>query len=280
MITSYHLVVVFGLASAASWGAGDFMGGLLTRRMNAWKVLVISFGASIIFLTVLALLTSEPLPSATELGWGIAAGFSGTLALAAYYRALAMGKMGIAAPVAGVLTASVPVLFGVLTQGLPTSYQIVGFLLALVGLWLISRREGVVSGSRSLGFAVLAGLGFGGFLVLLAQASKIAIFWPIIAARGTGLTILLIIVVASRGRFRGGRGGLALMFLTGVLEVGGNAFFLLATQAGRIDVASVLSSLYPAATIILAYLLLKERMTRTQGAGILAVLIAIVLIAA
>jgi len=237
MITSYHLVVVFGLASAASWGAGDFMGGFLTRRTNAWKVLVISFAASLIFLTALALLTSEPLPSATELGWGIAAGLSSTVALAAYYRALALGKMGIAAPVAGVLTASVPVLFGVLTQGLPTPYQIVGFLLALVGLWLISRREGAVGGSRSLSLAVLAGLGFGGFLVLLAQAGKTAVFWPIIAARGTGLSILLLIAVANRGMFRGGRGGLALMFLTGVLEVGGNAFFLLATQAGRIDVA-------------------------------------------
>jgi drug/metabolite transporter (DMT)-like permease len=213
------------------------MGGFLTRRTNAWKVLVISFAASLIFLTALALLTSEPLPSATELGWGIAAGLSSTVALAAYYRALALGKMGIAAPVAGVLTASVPVLFGVLTQGLPTPYQIVGFLLALVGLWLISRREGAVGGSRSLSLAVLAGLGFGGFLVLLAQAGKTAVFWPIIAARGTGLSILLLIAVANRGMFRGGRGGLALMFLTGVLEVGGNAFFLLATQAGRIDVA-------------------------------------------
>ena len=116
--------------------------------------------------------------------------------------------------------------------------------------------------------------------MLLSQAGKTAVFWPIIAARGTGLSILLLIAVTNRGRIRGGGGGLILMFLTGVLEVGGNAFFLLATQAGRIDVASVLSSLYPAATIILAYLLLKERMTRTQGAGIMAVLIAIVLIAA
>ena len=280
MIPSSHLVVVFGLASAASWGAGDFMGGFLTRRMNAWKVLVISFGASIIFLTALALLTSEPLPSSTQLGWGIAAGLSGTLALAAYYRALAMGKMGIAAPVTGVLTASVPVLFGVLTQGLPTPYQSVGFVLALVGLWLISRREGEIGVSRSLGLAVLAGLGFGGFLVLLSQAGTTAVFWPISTARGTGLSVLLLIAVVNRGRLRGERGGLALMLLTGVLEVGGNAFFLLATQVGRIDVASVLCSLYPAATIILAYLLLKERMTRTQGAGIMAVLIAIVLIAA
>ena len=280
MIASAHLVVVFGLASAASYGAGDFMGGFLTRRANAWKVLVISYVGALAFLIPFALLTSEPLPSATELGWGIAAGLSGTVAMAAYYRALARGKMSIAAPVTGVLTASVPVLFGIVTQGLPTPYQVVGFLLAMVGLWLISRRERAIGGSRDLSLAVLAGLGFGGFLVLIAQAGTTAVFWPIITARITGFSIPLLIAVTNRGRFRGGRGGLPLMFLAGVLEVGGLAFFLLATHAGRLDIASVLSSLYPTATIILAYLLLKERMTRTQGAGILAALIAIMLIAA
>jgi drug/metabolite transporter (DMT)-like permease len=257
------------------------MGGYLTRRANAWKVLMISYVGALAFLIPLALLTSEPLPSATELGWGIAAGLSGTVATAAYFRALALGKMSIAAPVTGVLSASVPVLFGVLTQGLPTPEKIVGFLLAMIGLWLISRRERAVGGSKDLSLAVLAGLGFGSFLVLITQAGTTAVFWPIITARVIGFSILFPIVVANRSKFRGGgRGGLPLMLLAGVLEVGGLAFFLLATHAGRLDVASVLTSLYPAATIILAYLLLKERMTRTQEAGILAALIAIALIAA
>jgi len=280
MITSSNLVVVFGLATAASWGAGDFMGGFLTRRANAWRVLVISYIGALALLVALALLTSDSLPSAAELGWGIAAGLSGTLGLGAYYRALAVGKMGIAAPITGVLTASLPVLFGVVTQGLPTTYQIVGFLLALVGLWLVSRRENVVGGVRDLGLAVLAGLGIGGFLILIAQAGTSAVFWPVVTARGTGLSLLVLMLLADRKKLRGEKGGLLLMSLTGMLEAGGIAFFLLATQAGRLDVASVLASLYPAGTVVLACLLLKERITRTQGAGILAALIAIVLIAA
>ena len=109
----------------------------------------------------------------------------------------------------------------------------------MVGLWLISRRERVVGGSRDLSLAVLAGLGFGGFFVLIAQAdTTTAVVWPIITARVTGFSILLLIAVANRGTFRGGRGGLPLMFLAGVLEVGGIAFFLLAIHAGRLDVAA------------------------------------------
>jgi len=243
-------------------------------------VLVISYIGTIAFLVALALLTSDPLPSATQLGWGIAAGLFGTLGLGAYYRALAVGKMGIAAPVTGVLTASLPVLFGVLTQGLPTAYQIVGFLFGLVGLWLVSRRENMAGRARDLGLPIVAGLGFGAFLILLAQAGTSAVFWPVATARGTGLGFLLLILLADRKKLRGEKGGLLLMLLTGILEGGGNALFLLATQAGRLDVATVLASLYPAGTVILASLLLKERMTRTQGTGIIAVLTAIALIAA
>lgn len=127
---------------------------------------------------------------------GIAAGFSGTFT--------------------GVLTASLPVLFGVVTQGLPTAYQIVGFLLALVGLWLVSRRENEVGGARDLGLAVLAGLGFGGFLILLAQAGTSAVFWPVVTARGTGLSLLLLILLADRKKLRGEKGGPLLMSLTGM----------------------------------------------------------------
>lgn len=280
MVILSNLVVVFGLASAASWGAGDFLGGFLTRRANTWRVLVISYVVTIAFLVGLASLTSDPLPTPIELGWGIRAGLSTTLGLGAYYRALAVGKMGIAAPVTGVLTVSLPVIFGVVTQGLPTAYQIVGFLLAVVGLWLVSRRQDAPGEGGGLGLAIIAGLGFGAYFILLAQAGTSAVFWPVVTARGAGLGLVLLILLADRKKLHGGKGDLLLMSLTGMLEGGGNAFFLLARQAGRLDVASVLSSLYTTATVVLASLLLKERMTRTQGAGVLATLLAILLIAA
>jgi drug/metabolite transporter (DMT)-like permease len=134
-------------------------------------------------------------------------------------------------------------------------------------------------GRAGLGLALVAGCGFGGFLVLMARGAQGGTFWPLAAARGTSLVLALSAAIASRRPWVPALPALPVVLLSGVLDAGGNAFFVLASQTGRLDVAGILSSLYPASTVLLAALLLRERVSRPQGVGIAAVLAAIALIA-
>jgi drug/metabolite transporter (DMT)-like permease len=270
--------VVFGLASALSWGAGDFSGGLVSKRAPVFGVMLLGHAAGLVLLLGLALLWYEPLPPVADLGWGFAAGFSGAIGIAALYRALAVGRMGLVAPVSAVLSAALPVLYVALVEGLPGALKLAGFGLAIVGGWLIAGTGGEAGGRAGLGLALLAGGGFGGFFILIHRAGETAIFWPLAAARLASL--LFVVAVLLRRPQDTARRTLPLALLSGVLDVGGNAFFVLAGQAGRLDVAAILASMYPATTVLLAGLLLGERVTRAQATGIAVVLAAIALIAA
>jgi drug/metabolite transporter (DMT)-like permease len=199
--------------------------------------------------------------------------------IAALYRALAIGQMGIAAPVTAVLSVGLPVLFTALFHGLPTAVKILGFGLALAGVWLLSRPAHGPGRPAGLGLALLSGFGFGGFLVLIAQASHSTVLWPLAASKAASFTTMLIVALAAHHAPRPVPRLFPLALLAGVLDVGGNAFFLLAAHLGRLDVAAVLSSLYPAATVFLATVVLRERVTRIQAAGIAVALVAIPLIA-
>src|SRR5215207_8998997 len=147
--------VVFGLASALCWGAGDFSGGLATKRAPVFGVLVIGQAGGLLLLLGLALAWGEPVPSATDLGWGLAAGLAGAVGLASLYHALAVGQMGIVAPLSAVLTAALPALFGAVVEGLPGALKLGGFGLALLAIWLVA-GTGRSAGSRDgLGLALL-----------------------------------------------------------------------------------------------------------------------------
>jgi len=272
--------VVFGLASALSWGAGDFSGGMATKRAPVFGVLAIGHGFGLALLLGLALLWGEPSPATADVAWGLAAGLCGMVGLAALYRALAVGQMGVVAPVSAVLTAAIPALFSVATEGLPGALTLAGFGLALLGVWLVA-GAGVPEGGRGgLGLALLAGCSFGTFFILLNRAGASTVFWPLAAARSSSLAVVLPIALGRRQLGRLAPRSLALALLAGALDVAGNAFFVLATQAGRLDVAAILSSMYPASTVLLAGVVLGERVTRVQAVGIAAVLAAITLIAA
>jgi len=271
--------VVFGLASALSWGAGDFSGGLATKRAPVFGVLAIGQAAGLLLLIVLALVWGESLPSVIYLGWGLAAGLAGSVGLASLYRALAVGQMGMVAPLSAVLTAALPALFGVLTEGMPGALTLVGFGLALVGIWLIAGTGASVGARDGLGLALLSGCGFGMFFILVHRAGESAIFWPLAAARIGSLGLVLPIALGRRQFLRPDPRLLVPVLLSGVLDVAGNVFFVLAGQAGRLDVAAILASLYPASTVLLAALLLGERVMRVQVVGIVAAVAAIALIA-
>jgi drug/metabolite transporter (DMT)-like permease len=271
---------LFGLASAACWGAGDFSGGLAARRSNAAFVVAVSQLVGLILLIVLALLLSEPLPPVKDMLWGGAAGLAGGAGLVALYRGLAIGPMGLVAPVAAVVQAAVPLAFGLLLEGLPGNLQLLGFGLALVAVWLVSRTGDSGGGRlRALGLALAAGLGFGIFLIVIGRASGGAILWPLASARLASIIMLVIVLLLARQGLRPDRAYLPLMLLAGLFDSGGNAFYALAAQAGRLDAAAVLGSLYPAATVLLARFVLKERLAWRQWIGVVAALAAVVLIA-
>ena len=281
MMTSSLAAVIFGLASAVCWGAGDFCGGLATRRTHVYGVIIASQIVGVVMLIGLALAFGEQVPKPVHLFWGSLGGLAGTLGLVAFYRALAFGQMGVAAPVGGVIGAATPAILGVFTDGWPGTLKLIGFVLALAAVWFVSRTQGATTRAHELGLPIVAGLCFGAFFICIHRASETAVFWPLVAARFTSLTALTTVATVTRQpRWPPlGKAHLPLIALVGVMEVGGNAFYALAARAGRLDVAAVISSLYPAGTVWLAWLILKERVTRLQTVGIVAALAAIVLIA-
>ncbi len=272
--------VIFGLAASLCWGSGDFNGGLASRRSNSSSVVIAAYAVGFVLLVGLALLWREPFPSLLDIFWGGLAGLAGGIGLISFYSALSIGRMGIAAPVSAVLTASLPVLFSALTQGLPSLLQLGGFVLALLAIALISRPERTKGRPEGIGLALLAGCGFGCFFILISRVSPSATFWPLAMARFTSVFFLLIVVRIRQQPVLPKMTVAPLVLLAGVLDAMGNAFFVLAAHTGRLDIAAVLSSLYPAATVLLAAILLRERVTRVQAVGILLALIAIPLISA
>lgn len=270
--------VAFGLASAAFWGAGDFCGGLASKRVHVYSVIITSQIIGVNLLIGLALAFGEKMPPPDHLLFGGVGGVAGAVGLIGLYRALATSRMGVAAPVAGVIGAALPMIVGAVTEGLPGAPQFIGFGLAFVAVWFISRADGTAFRWHDLGLPLMAGLGFGVFFVFISRASATAVLWPLVAARLSSLGTMLFIATIHRQPRLTPTLHLPLIVLVGVLEVGGNAFYALAGQVGRLDVAAVVSSLYPATTVWLAWLILKERMTRAQSIGIVAALAAIVLI--
>jgi len=188
--------------------------------------------------------------------------------------------MGIVAPISAVLTAALPVLFNAFTQGLPAPVQLGGFVLALLAIGLISRPEPAKGRPQGIGLALLAGCGFGCFFILITRVNHDATFWPLAVARFTSVLFLLIVVRIRQQQMLPRSTVAPLIVFAGVLDAIGNAFFVLAAHAGRLDVAAVLSSLYPAATVLLAAIILRERVTRIQAIGILLALAAVPLISA
>jgi drug/metabolite transporter (DMT)-like permease len=268
------------LASAATWGGGDFAGGLAAKRANVFRVVAVAHACGLVAMLAMALLAGEAVPPAADLMWGAAAGIAGAFGIAALYQALAIGRMGVVAPVASVITGVLPVVVGIRTEGMPDRIQMLGFALALLSVWLVARPNEYVDSHRGLGLAVLAGIAFGLFLIAGKQAGHHGVFWPMVAARGASTTLMCAIVALSPRDARPLRAVVWATVLSGLLDSAGNALFIAATRHGRLDVSAVLSSLYPASTVILARLLLKERISQMQGAGIAGALLAVALISA
>jgi drug/metabolite transporter (DMT)-like permease len=272
------LTGAFALTAAASWGSGDFTAGLATRRVGPFHTLLISYVVGLATLTVAALARFERLPPPPDLLWGALGGLSGVIGLGFLLRGFATGRMGVVAPVSAMLATIIPVVFAAFTEGLPRTTQLLGFGFALVSIWMLSRPDRLGGRPAGVGAGMLAGLGFAGFFIALDQVGEGAVFWPLVAGRLTTCALMIIFALAARRPLLPPVSPLGLLALAGILDVGGNLFFLLATQAGRLDVAAVLVSLYPAVTAILARLIAKEHLARLQVIGVGVAVLAIVFI--
>jgi drug/metabolite transporter (DMT)-like permease len=274
--------VSLGLAAAMAWGAGDFAGGLASKRSSVFGVVIGSQAIGLGVVLVLALLSGELVPETENLLLAGISGVFGGFGLILLYRSLAAGQMSVAAPVSAVVAAAIPVLVSIVVQGLPDLLVLAGLLLALLAIGLIARGEGAAASTRlkleHIRLPILAGVAFGLFFILLHQASQEKLFWPIIATRLASITFVTGFALLTRQPWTPSRPLWPLIALCGLLDTAGNGLYVLSGQFGRLDVAAVISSLYPAATVALAWLLLKERIARPQMVGILSALVAIVLI--
>jgi drug/metabolite transporter (DMT)-like permease len=275
------LSILFGLTSAITWGAGDFTGGLAARRTGAYRAVFYGEAIGLLLLLMAVFATSQPLPDAKSILLSIAAGGLGTTGLLLLYSAMARGKMSIAGPVSALLAAALPVIVGMITDGFPGYLTLLGFGFALAAIWLVSQSEDgvkdIFTHLSDLRLPLLAGVGFGLYFILMNAATRETTLWPMVYSRGAGLLAMALFIIVRRDSFMTVRAAWPVMILNGVLDVGGNFFYVLAGQTGRLDISAVLSSLFPGSTVILAWIILKERLTRTQWIGIVCALIAIIL---
>ena len=276
------LPIIFGLSSALSWGAADFCGGLASRKAKAYQAVLFGEASGLALLLVAAFFSGE-----TPIGWYSwllcsLAGSMGVLGLLMFFEAMSRGQMSIASPVAALTGAILPVIAGSLTEGFPGWLTLAGFALALAAIWFISQPDGSAKSLRvrlaDLSLPLIAGLGFGVYLILIHSGSRTGVFWPMVAARVSGVLTMVLYTLITHQPILPAKNVWPLLLMNGVLDVTGNGLYILAGQAGRMDVAAVLASLYPASTVLLAGLTLHERLNRLQVAGILAALVAIVLI--
>jgi drug/metabolite transporter (DMT)-like permease len=273
-------VILLGLASALTWGAGDFGGGMLSRRAPLFGVVGGTQLVGIVAALALAVVRGEPLPQGADILWSTVIGICGVVGISSLYRGLAVGRMGVVAPVTGVVGAVIPVAVGFALEGVPGTAAVAGIAVALVAVVLVTRAPGHADGRPSgLRWALIAGIAIGGFNIGVGQLSEAGAFGPLVIIRLLQVMILAVLIVAWRQPWRPGRDAVPWIVLIGVLDMFGNAAFILATQSGQLAIAAVLSSLYPVTTVILAIVVLRERMTRSHVAGIALTAVGIALIA-
>lgn len=220
------------------------------------------------------------MPTTADVGWSVLAGLAGGIGITALYNGLAVGRMGIVAPVTGVIAALIPVAAGILLEGVPPPLVLFGIGFAIVAVVLVSRVSDEGGGPSGVGLALVAGVGIGAMSAFISQISDGHAFGPLVLIRATQVVLIGGVILVTGAAWRPARRLVPAIAVVGVLDMAGNGAFILAVQAGALAVAAVLSSLYPVTTVILASLVLRERVTRSHAAGIALAVAAIICIAA
>ena len=273
--------IIFAILSAITWGAGDFYGGMATRRNSQFQVLVWVSAIGTGLMLVAALILGESLPMLVDVLWAAGAGLAGAIGILALYFGLSQGNAALVSPVAAVLSTVLPLLASLLTEGMPAPLRMAGLIVAIPGIWQVTRSTQAGDRTRQggLGLAILAGTGFAGFFVLIAQVQEGQIFTPLVISKLTACVVgLLLILRRKEGLAK--PAGISAIIMAAIYDAGGNVFFLLAEQNTRLDIAAVLASMYAAVTVLLSQNILKEKVTFGQWLGIGLCLLAIALIVA
>ncbi len=276
------MAVVLSLASALVYGAADFCWGLAARRASVFAVVALSqFAGLVLLLVLLPFLGGRP--TGVALAWGAAAGLAGGTGLGLFYRALGDGVMSVVAPVTALCAAAIPVLVGLLRGERLAVPAAAGIAIAFVAVALVASEGGVPSWevARRAGLfpALAAGSAFGVFFVLLAQTRESSGLWPLVGARAASIGLIVSAAAVARRSVRAPKAVLPIVVLAGAADMAANALFLLATREGLLVITGVLASLYPVSTVILAQLVLRERLAGSQLLGLSAATLAVVLIA-
>ncbi|WP_319406017.1 DMT family transporter [uncultured Desulfosarcina sp.] len=280
MINPETVAVTCGLCSAVAWGAGDFAGGFASRRGNALTVVLFSQMLGGMLMLGLTSVFAGHAPDTRQVLSGMLAGGFGVLGLVCLYKGLAAGRMGLVAPLSALVTAIIPMGFSFVVEGLPTTLQRFGLAAAMAAVWLLSSPGGELRMHKGeLRLSLLAGLGFGLFFILMDHASGQAVLWPLLASKAGAVTVMFLILTATRQLTAPPKGQILFIALAGILDTAGTAAFTVAANLGRLDVSTVLASLYPASTIMLAWLVFRERLNRRQWCGVAIAIAALVLIA-
>jgi drug/metabolite transporter (DMT)-like permease len=277
------VAVALSLAASWCWGVADFTGGLKTRSLPVPLVLLIVEGIGLVWVLAAIAASGEPLPSARAVTASLVAGAAGVVALGAFYRALAIGTMSVVAPISatGVI---LPVVVGVATGDALSVLVSAGLVITIVGVLLASRElhesEDAAAASRlSLVLALMAALGFGSYFVLSDVAADESILWLLALARVVVVPVLAAIVLAVRAP-RPVAGDAMPLVLAGTLDVAATGLYAVAATKGAISIVSVVGSLYPITTVLLARVVLHERIRRVQAAGVVAAFAGVALIVA
>ncbi|MGO9976469.1 MAG: EamA family transporter [Solirubrobacteraceae bacterium] len=307
------LAISLALGASLCWGISDFAGGMQARRLALALVLLATQGIALVVLCATVALAGRAAPDLGSLVPAAAAGVSGVVALGAFYRALAIGTMSIVAPISA-SGAAVPVIVGIVSGDRPSPVQIAGIVTTLAGVVLASRerdespRRHVARASILL--ALVAAAGFGGFFVGIRASARVDVAWTLVAARAASVAMLVLVVAVRPGLLRAGpqrgtalsargvapsprgaaapspRGAalsardLAVLAMVGLLDLGANGLYAIATRHGLLSEVAVASSLYPVVTVLLARLVLRERAARVQELGIVAAIAGVAMLAA
>jgi uncharacterized membrane protein len=279
---------LLAIGSAVLYGAADFTGGLATRRASTLLIVLLSQFSGLASLVLLMPLLPDAAPARSDLLWGALAGLTGGIGVALLYRALAIGTMAVVAPITAVCAVTIPVVVSIVLGERPGAVAMAGILLGIGSIVLVSRHTPLRPGTQEklsaprlppgVGTALVSGVAIGFFFLALAQTRSEAGMWPLVASRSLSVSLFGVAVVAGGGPLRMPSRVLGLALVCGVIDMLANAMYLLAARQGPLSAVVTLSSLYPASTVLLARVVLNERLNPWQVTGVGCALVAVLLI--
>lgn len=283
-----NLTIFFGLLAALAWGISDFTGGLASQKQSTILVLFTSQILGIITLVLIILFTGESYQSG-QLLWSALGGISGAIGLLFLYHGFTKGTTSIISPISAATAISIPVIYSILTEGFLSRLQSLGLILAIISIILLSvgseiKRETEFTSVMNLWYGLASGFGFGFFFIFVNQFQEGSVFWPLAMLRLFSLLFLSIVIIFKTQNKSIRRIGslkiskIGLIAITGIGDTVANMFFTLSTQSGRLDIASITSSLFPMVTIYLAFIIYKEKILYHQKLGIIGTMLSIILL--